>query len=86
MSNSSGGGALISGDKYRLSHLYSRTNQTQPHEISGLAVESAPQNYFRRTHDPEEVDLVEELDGRLFAPSLRNPMRYPGLRNCSLYF
>jgi predicted AAA+ superfamily ATPase len=31
------------------------------------ALESAPRSYFWRTHDQQEIDLVEDLDGRLAA-------------------
>lgn len=42
-----------------------------------IAVESIPQNYFWRTHDQQEVDLIEELDGRLSAFEMKFGKKTP---------
>ena len=42
-----------------------------------LAVGSAPQNYFWRTHDQQEVDLVEDLDGILSAFEMKFGRKTP---------
>ena len=42
-----------------------------------LALETVPQSYFWRTHDQQEVDLVEDLDGRLTAFEMKFGRKTP---------
>ena len=42
-----------------------------------LALETVPQSYFWRTHDQQEIDLVEELDGGLSAFEMKFGKKTP---------